>query len=398
MIFVEIFKDILYNKICICILGSEHIIYLDNSATTKPCGKAIDYMNICLKENWGNPSSLHLLGMKAENTVSSARECIAKSISANPNEIIFTSGGTEANNTAIMSAISRKNRGNRVITTAIEHPSVLEAMKKLEKEGFEVIYLKVNENGVISLEELENSLNQKTVLVSVMLVNNEVGSIQPIEQAVKLVKQKSPNAFFHCDAVQAYGKMPINVKHLGVDMLTASGHKVHAPKGIGFLYLNQKAHITPFIVGGGQEKGMRSGTESVPLIAAFKGAVEDFPNITQQLSTTRSLYEYAKECLSQLPVVSFNSADDSLPYVLNISVNGYRSETLLHFLEMRNIYVSSGSACSKGNTSYVLREMGVNSKSIDSALRLSFSKHNTREDIDLLFDALKEATEKLRKA
>ena len=376
----------------------DNIIYLDNSSTTKPCDKAIEYMTTCLKENWGNPSSLHLLGMNAENTVTSARECVAKSISANPNEIILTSGGTEANNTAVMSALFRKNRGNRVITTAIEHHSVLECFKKLENCGFEVIYLKPNRDGVISLEELENSLNSNTVLVSMMMVNNEVGSVEPIEQAVKLTKAKAPNAFFHCDAVQGYGKLPINVKKLGVDMLTASGHKVHAPKGIGFLYLNSKTHIPPFIVGGGQEKGMRSGTESVPLIASLQGAVEDFPNLETALKTTRSLFLYAKKRLGELPQVTFNSGDNGLPYVLNISVNGYRSETLLHFLEMKDIYVSSGSACSKGNTSYVLKEMGVNPKSIDSALRLSFSKHTTEKEIDVLYHALKEATEKLRKA
>lgn len=376
----------------------DNIIYLDNSATTKPCDKAIEYMNTCLKENWGNPSSLHLLGMNAENTVTSARECVAKSICANPNEIIFTSGGTEANNTAVMSALFRKNRGNRVITTAIEHHSVLECFKRLENSGFEVIYLKPNREGVISLEELENSLNSNTVLVSIMMVNNEVGSVEPIEQAVKLTKAKAPNAFFHCDAVQGYGKLPINVKKLGVDMLTASGHKVHAPKGIGFLYLNSKTHIPPFIVGGGQEKGMRSGTESVPLIASLQGAVEDFPNLETALKTTRLLFLYAKKRLGELPQVTFNSGDNGLPYVLNISVNGYRSETLLHFLEMKDIYVSSGSACSKGNTSYVLKEMGVNPKSIDSALRLSFSKHTEEWHIDALCEALKEATEKLRKA
>lgn len=379
-------------------LGSEHIIYLDNSATTRPCDKAICRMNDCLKENWGNPSSLHLLGMNAENIVDSARERVAKSVCANKNEIIFTSGGTEANNMAIMSVLSRKNRGNRIITTAIEHPSVLETVKRLETQGFEVIYLKVGKDGVISLEELENSLNSKTVLVSIMLVNNEVGSIQPISDAARLIKQKAPNAFFHCDAVQAYGKMPINVKSLGVDLLTASGHKVHAPKGIGFLYLSAKAHIAPFITGGGQERGMRSGTESVPLIAALGGAVEDFPDVTKQLNSTLALCEYAKERLGEIDNITFNSPSGALPYVLNLSVNGFRSETLLHFLEMRNIYVSSGSACSKGNTSYVLKEMGVNSKGIDSALRISFSKHNTKEEIDLLVEALREATQKLRKA
>ncbi len=355
-------------------------------------------MNNALEINWGNPSSLHTLGMDAENIVLSARECVAKSICAKPNEIIFTSCGTEANNTAIMSALARKNRGNRIITTAIEHPSVLETVKRLEKDGFEIIYLKPDKDGVISLSDLEDSLNTKTVLVSVMLVNNEVGSIQPISEAVKLTRQKSPNAFFHCDAVQAYGKMPINVTALDVDMLTASGHKVHAPKGIGFLYLNSKTHISPFITGGGQEKGMRSGTEAVPLIASLKGAVEDFPDLAKQLEKTKEVFDYAKLRLNELDNVTFNSSDKGLPYVLNISVNGYRSETLLHFLEMKEIYVSSGSACSKGTTSYVLKEMGVNTKSIDSALRLSFSKHTAKQDIDLLVDELKNATQRLRKA
>lgn len=379
-------------------LGSEHIVYLDNSATTKPCGKAIEYMNNCLKENWGNPSSLHSLGMNAENIVTNARECIAKSVCAKPDEIIFTSGGTEANNTAVMSALYRKNRGNRIITTAVEHPSVLETVKRLETQGFEVIYLNVDKNGVISLEQLKNALNSKTLLVSIMLVNNEVGSIQPIAEAVKLTRTLAPNAFFHCDAVQAYGKMPIDVRKLGVDMLTASGHKVHAPKGIGFLYLNSKTHISPFLTGGGQEKGMRSGTESVPLIAALHGAVEDFPDLNAQLKTTRELYNYAKQRFFESGISEINSCDGGLPFVMNISVKGYRSETLLHFLEMRDIYVSSGSACSKGNTSYVLKEMGLDTKSIDSALRLSFCKHTTKEDIDLLLSALIDATKQLRKA
>ena len=355
-------------------------------------------MNNALNQNWGNPSSLHLLGMNAENIVSSARECIAKSISAKPSEIIFTSGGTEANNMAIMSALSRKNRGNRIITTAIEHPSVLETVKRLENEGFEVIYLKPDKNGIISLAELENSLNSKTILVSIMLVNNEIGSIQPISQAVKLTKKISPNAFFHCDAVQAFGKMPINVNSLGVDMLTASGHKVHAPKGIGFLYLNQKTHISPFITGGGQEKGMRSGTESVPLIAALQGAVEEFSDLSSQLTKIKEIYNYTLSRLNEIDYVTVNSTDSGLPFVLNISVKGYRSETLLHFLEMNEIYVSSGSACSKGNTSYVLKEIGLDKKRIDSALRLSFSKHTTKEEIDFTIEQLKNATAKLRKA
>ncbi len=355
-------------------------------------------MNNAVCENWGNPSSLHILGMNAEIMVESARETVAKFIGASKKEIIFTSCGTEANNTAVMSALRRKNRGNRIITTAIEHPSVLNAVDALADFGFEIIKLKPDSNGVISLLDLENALNEKTVLVSIMLVNNEVGSIQPIKQAVELVRKKSPNAFFHCDAVQAFGKMPINVKNLGVDMLTASGHKIHAPKGIGFLYCSQKAHISPFMLGGGQENGMRSGTECVPLIASLQGALEELSNLSAQLEKTRELYDYTKNLLVSKNLATINSADNGLPFVLNVSVNGYRSETLLHFLEAKEIFVSSGSACSKGNTSYVLKEMGKDNKSIDSALRISFSRYNTKVDIDLFVAELEKATKTLRKA
>lgn len=379
-------------------MGCFHIIYLDNSATTKPCGKAIEYMNKALCENWGNPSSLHVLGMNAEMAVDEARNYIAKYINATPKEIIFTGGGTEANNTAILSALHRKNRGNRIITTTIEHPSVLETVNSLEKFGFEIIRLKPDGNGVISLCDLENALNDKTVLVSIMLVNNETGAIQPIKQACELTHRIATNAFFHCDAVQAFGKTPINVKNLGVDLLSASGHKIHAPKGVGFLYCSQKTHIAPLLLGGGQENGMRSGTESVPLICALHGAVEDLPDLAKQYEKTRELCNYAKEKLLNSNIAIINSPENALPYVLNISVNGYRSETLLHFLERKDIFVSSGSACSKGNVSYVLKEMGKNNKEIDSALRLSFSRFNTKEDIDVLTEQLICATETLRKA
>ncbi len=379
-------------------MGCFHIIYLDNSATTKPCGKAIEYMNKAVTENWGNPSSLHVLGMNAEMAVDDARNCIAKFINAAPKEIIFTGGGTEANNTAIMSALHRKNRGNRIITTTIEHPSVLEAINSLEKFGFEIIRLSPDSNGVISLYDLENALNDKTVLVSIMLVNNETGSIQPIKEAYELTHRLAKNAFFHCDAVQAFGKTPINVKNLGIDLLSASGHKIHAPKGIGFLYCSQKTHIAPLLLGGGQENGMRSGTESVPLICALHGAVEELPDLAKQYNTTSKLCNYAKEKLLGSNIATINSPDNALPYVLNVSVNGYRSETLLHFLERKNIFVSSGSACSKGNVSYVLKEMGKSNKQIDSALRLSFSRFNTKEDIDVLTEQLISATKTLRKA
>ncbi len=355
-------------------------------------------MNNAVCENWGNPSSLHILGMNAEMAVDGARECAAKAIGAASKEIIFTSCGTEANNTAIMSALHRKNRGNRIITTSIEHPSVLKAVESLKNFGFEIILLKPDKDGVIKLCDLENALNDKTVLVSIMLVNNETGAIQPIKQAVEITRKKAPNAFFHCDAVQAFGKMPLNVKTLGVDLLSVSGHKIHAPKGIGFLYCSQKTHIAPFLLGGGQENGMRSGTECVPLICALKGAIEDLPNLQNQLKQQQEIYAYTERLLLENNLATINSAKGGLPYVMNISVNGYRSETLLHFLESRNIFVSSGSACSKGNTSYVLKEMGKDTRAINSALRLSFSRFNTKQDVDTFITELKNATNSLRKA
>ena len=375
----------------------ERLIYLDNSATTKPCEKSIECMTACLKTAWGNPSSLHRLGLEAEMLLNNARETIAKYIKATPDEIIFTGSGTEANNTAIMSVVSKK-WGNRVITTEIEHPSVLETVKRLEEFGFEVIKLKPNSEGVISLEELKNALNSKTVLVSIMLVNNEIGSVQPIKEASKLIKELSPKAVFHCDAVQGFGKMPINVKGMGVDLLTASGHKVFAPKGIGFLYCKKGVALKPFVTGGGQERGLRSGTESVPLISAFEGAVSSLPDINTALENMKNLNEYARKCFSESGFIKINSPKNALPYILNISVTGYRSETLLHFLERKNIFVSSGSACAKGEQSYVLKVLGLTQKESDSALRISFSHHNKKEDIDALIDALKEATQKLRRS
>ena len=392
----------MYNVFGIFFLESvnylEHIIYLDNSATTKPCKKACEYINNALCENWGNPSSLHTMGINAELLVSKTRKTTAKLIGALESEIIFTGSGTEANNTAIMSAVSRKNRGNRIITTKIEHPSVLETVKRLESQGFEVLYLDTDQNGIIDLEQLKNYLNSNTILVSIMLVNNEMGAIEPIEQASKLIKELSPNALFHTDAVQAFGKMPINVKKLGIDILSASGHKIHGPKGIGFLYKSKNINIAPFITGGGQENGLRSGTEAVPLIAGLLGAVEEIGNISENLDKIEELNLYAREKLSAFDCFKINSPENALPYILNISVPHYRSETMLHFLEIKNIFVSSGSACAKGELSYVLSSLGADRSLIDSALRLSFSRDTTKEDIDCAIDALLEATQKLRRS
>lgn len=376
----------------------ERIIYLDNSATTKPCKKALEYMNKALTECWGNPSSLHTLGIDAEMLVSDARKAVAKAISAREDEIIFTGSGTEANNTAVMTALSRKKTGNRIITTKIEHPSVLETVKRLEASGFEIVYIGCNSEGIVNLDELEAALDSKTVLVSIMAVNNEIGSVQPINEASRLIKQKAPNAIFHCDAVQAFGKITLSVKALGVDLMTVSGHKIHGPKGIGFLYCRKGVNIAPLISGGGQERGLRSGTEPVPVIAGMYGAVESLGDLKKQYDYIKELNLYARKIFLASGIIEINSPENALPFILNIAVTGYRSETLLHFLEQKNIFVSSGSACAKGKPSYVLEAIGISPKLADSSLRLSFSKDNTKEDIELTIEALKNAAAKLRRS
>lgn len=375
----------------------EHIAYLDNSSTTKPSKRAVEYITKALEANWGNPSSLHRIGMEAEIALNGARETVARSLNARADEIIFTGGGTEANNTALLSVLKAKKRGGRIITTAIEHPSVLETAKRLTDYGFEVIALKPDKNGIVPISALENALTDNTLLVSMMLVNNETGAVQPVREAAALTKRKAPNALFHCDAVQGYGKLPLNVKQLGVDLLSASGHKIHGPKGIGFLYCKKGVHISPLITGGGQESGMRSGTEALPLIMGLKAAVEELPHTDTQLKAQQELFDYTKDRLLSIGAV-INSAEGCLPYILNVSLMGYRSETLLHFLEGRNVFVSSGSACAKGHGSYVLNEMGLDKKRTDSALRISFSRFNTKEDADMLVSALEDAKKQLRKA
>ena len=375
----------------------EHIAYLDNSSTTKPSKRAVEYITKALEANWGNPSSLHRIGMEAEIALNEARETVARSLNARADEIIFTASGTEANNTALLSVLKAKKRGGRIITTAIEHPSVLETAKRLTDYGFEVIALKPDKNGIVPISALENALTDNTLLVSMMLVNNETGAVQHVREAAALTKRKAPNALFHCDAVQGYGKLPLNVKQLGVDLLSASGHKIHGPKGIGFLYCKKGVHISPLITGGGQESGMRSGTEALPLIMGLKAAVEELPRTDTQLKAQQELFDYTKDRLLSIGAV-INSAEGCLPYILNVSLLGYRSETLLHFLEGRNVFVSSGSACAKGHGSYVLNEMGLDKKRTDSALRISFSRFNTKEDADMLVSALEDAKKQLRKA
>ena len=375
-----------------------NIVYLDNSATTKPCVKAVEYINNALCENWGNPSSLHLMGMNAEIAVSEARESVAAFLHCREDKIFFTSCGTESNNTAIMSVKYKKHNGKRIITTAIEHPSVLEPIKALEKEGYEVIYLHPDKSGVISLEELKSNLNSDTCLVSIMLVNNEIGSIQPIIEAAELTKRIAPNALFHTDAVQAFGKLPINLQKTKIDLLSASGHKIHGPKGIGILYKRKGVNISPLLLGGGQEKNLRSGTECVPLICGLKGAIDEIGSAEKLYQKQKELFDYAHCKLCELDFIKFNSNSECIPYIINISVPGYRSEVLQHFLERKNIFVSSGSACAKGELSYVLREIEASAIEIDGALRLSFSRYNTNDDVDSFCSALCEAVSVLKKS
>lgn len=374
-------------------------IYLDNSATTKPCIKAIQNIQFALESRWGNPSSLYDMGYYAQQLVDDTRKTVSELLKCRQDEIYFVGSGTEGNNTAILGAANAlKKRGKRIVTTSIEHPSVLETVKRLESDGFEVVYLKPQANGVVSVEDLKSAINQNTILVSIMLVNNETGAIQHVKEVADIIKFVGAPALLHCDGVQALGKMPINLNDLGVDLFTASGHKIHGPKGVGILYIKKGVTIRPLITGGGQEKNIRSGTESVPLIYGLKGAIDELGAINENLKKQKELWLYAKDTLLDTKLAVVNSPDNALPYILNISVEGYRSETLLHFLEAQGVYVSSGSACAKGEGSYVLREMGLSRQRVDSALRISFSRFNTKDDIDALKSALISATQKLRRS
>ena len=369
--------------------------YLDNSATTRVSGTVSAKVAEMMTENFGNPSSLHSLGIKAENELERARGIIADELGVSESEIFFTSGGTEANNLAVFGVSEwLKKRGNKIVTTAVEHSSVTEAMAHLEENGFEIIRVKPDESGHFSAEQFENAIDEKTVLVSVMYVNNEVGTILPIDRIKKIIERKKSPAILHSDCVQAFGKIPVKPKKLGLDIATVSGHKVHAPKGVGAIYIKKGLHPKPLLYGGEQEKKLRPGTEALPLIAGLGQAVSEF-EIDKNLEYIKSLSAYAKEKLGGIDGICFNSPEDALPYILNFSVEGIRSETMLHFLAQREVYVSSGSACAKGKPSHVLSAMGLSQKRADSALRVSFSKENTTEDIDALIDGVKDGLNSL---
>lgn len=372
-------------------------IYFDNSSTTKVCREAAEKVMEMMTQHYGNPSSLHTLGFAAEQEQEAARAAVAGALGARPEEITFTSGGTESNNLALFGAANaRRKRGNRIVTTMVEHPSVLNSAKQLQNEGFDVVFLKPDEWGRIRPEQVFEAVTSDTILVSMMCVNNEVGTLLPIDAVPKAIAAAKAPALFHVDAVQAFGKLPLSPGRAGIDLMSVSAHKIHGPKGAGALFVKKGVHITPRVFGGGQERNLRPGTESTPLIAGFGAAVQALPRPQAQLTAMRELNRFCREKLSALGVV-FNSPEDALPYILNFSGGGIRSETMLHYLSAKNIYVSSGSACSKGSPSHVLAAMGLDRSRIDSSLRLSFSRFNTKEEIEIFAKALESCFTELTK-
>lgn len=371
--------------------------YLDNSATTRVCPEAIDCMLDCLKNNWGNPSSLHEKGIQAEDLLERARKTVAGAIGCEPSEIVFTSGGTQSNNIAVFGAVeAAKRKGNKIITSSVEHPSVMKAFDRLENEGYEVVRLRVDRFGRVDLEQLKNELDEKTVLVSVMAVNNELGTIEPIKEISALIKKSGCPALFHVDAVQAFGKIPLSVRSLGVDLMSISSHKIHGPKGAGALYVKKGVRLVSPVVGGGQERDLRPGTEPMPAIAGFAGAVSAL-TVQKSLEKITALRNQTVEKLKNMDGVVLNSPDDALPYIINLSLPGLPSEAVLNFLSNRNIYVSSGSACAKGHKSPVLTAAGLDTERINSSLRISFSRFTEETEIEMLLDGINKALSTLRR-
>lgn len=377
--------------------------YLDNSATTRCSERAKNLMVQLLMEDYGNPSSLHMKGVEAEKYIKEAKSKIAKTLKVDEKEILFTSGGTESNNMALIGcALANKRAGNHIITTSIEHPSVSAPLAYLEELGFRVTYLKVDSDGLISLEELEKEVCEETILVSLMMVNNEIGAVEPIEEAVKVIKDKNPKTLVHVDAIQAYGKYRIYPKKMGIDLLSVSGHKIHAPKGTGFLFIKEKTKIKPLIYGGGQQKGMRSGTENVPGVAALaEAAVEIYEDFEAKIEHLYSLKERFVEGAKKIEGITINgrTGRESAPQIVSVSIDGVRSEVMLHTLEDREIYVSAGSACSsnKPSVSHTLTSIGLKKNLLDSTIRFSFCVNTTEEEIDYALEVLNEVVPKLRK-
>ncbi|MBE5882514.1 MAG: cysteine desulfurase [Lachnospiraceae bacterium] len=378
-------------------------IYLDNSATTRAQSEVVELVSRVMYEDYGNSSSMHLKGVEAEKYIKKSKETIAKILKVQEKEIFYTSGGTESDNWALMGAASANSRaGRHLITTKIEHPAVIQTMEYLESIGYEVTYLSVDKQGIIRLEELERAIRPDTILVSIMHVNNEVGAVQPIEEAGVLIKKINPKTLFHVDAVQSFGKYRILPKKSNIDMLSVSGHKIHGPKGTGFLYIDEHVKIKPIVFGGGQQKGMRSGTENVPGIAGIGKACElIYRDLAKDVENLYRLKRHFTDGVLQISNVKVNGPlyEDGAPHIVSVSFAGVRSEVLLHALEDRGVYVSAGSACAsnKHTVSATLAGMGVAQDMLDSTIRFSFSIFTTREELDYTLRCLNEILPMLRK-
>lgn len=375
-------------------------IYFDNSATTKPYDEVISEVCKGMQEYYGNPSSLHSIGIQCEKRLNEAREYFASTINAQKDEVYFTSGGSEGNN-LILKGILKP--GHHFITTTLEHQSIINTCKDLEKNGVKITYLEVDNNGKISLEDLEESITKDTALISIMHVNNEIGAIQHIESIGKLIKEKSNRAKLHVDAVQSYGKLIIDVKKMNIDFLTTAGHKIHGPKGTGFVYIRKGLVITSLISGGSQEKGFRAGTENLPSIIGFQKAAKlTLDDIKENYDNVYELKSYMINKLKDFNDIRINSPLEGFsPYILNVSFRGVRAEVLLHLLEESGIYVSTGSACTSKSSSvsgsYVIKALGLNKQDIESAIRFSFSKENTREEVDKTIEVIRNSLMFLRR-
>lgn len=378
--------------------------YLDNSATTKCAAPVVDIVVKVMQEDYGNPSSKHMKGVEAERYIKAAAQTIAKTLKCQEKEILFTSGGTESNNMAVIgAAMANKRSGSHVIVSSVEHSSVKEPFRYLEEQGFRVTYLPVDGAGVISVDALKNALDEETILVSVMQVNNEIGTIEPIEEIGHIIRDYNPNIVYHVDAIQSYGKMRIVPKKLGIDLLSVSGHKIHGPKGVGFLYIREKTKIKPLILGGGQQKAMRSGTENVPGIAGLGVAAGLIytPDFEEKVEKLYELRNYFIEQLQKIEGVTINGKTgmESAPHIVSASFESVRAEVLLHALEDKDIYVSSGSACSSNRPglSSTLAAIGLPDKLLDATIRFSFSYDTTKEELDYTLEVLQSVLPSLRK-
>ena len=378
--------------------------YLDNSATTRAFDEVAQLVAKVMTEEYGNASSVHHMGTMADSRLFSARETIAGTLKVDPSEILFTSGGTESDNLAILgTAKANAWRGKHIITTSIEHPAVLETCAELQRQGFEITHLPVDECGVIRLEELKAALREDTILVSVMAVNNEIGSIQPLEEAGKLIKDFNKNIVFHVDAVQGYGKLVLRPRSMNIDLMSVSSHKIHGPKGVGFLYIKKGTRISPICYGGGQQKGMRSGTENVPGCAGMALAAKMcYENFDEKI---RNLYELKKYLMDSLEAeisdIKLNGPEcyKGAPHIVSLSIRGLRAETVLNMLSSKEIYVSAGSACTSNNphVSDTLQAIGLDKDLLESTIRISMSLETTKEEIDYLIDTLKSQVDTMRK-